>query len=126
LGEPPDTGNEASSVHPDPATRARDHLANERTYLAWVRTALTLMALGLAVASFAGKVRVSSAVAGGLLVVVGGAGVWLGARRYAAVTRELDSGTYRVGTRGNQAIMASAVLVIAVVVALVVLLVGRS
>ena len=28
---------------------ARDHLANERTLLAWVRTAVALLALGLAI-----------------------------------------------------------------------------
>ena len=31
---------------------ARDHLANERTYLAWVRTAITVLTLGLAIAKF--------------------------------------------------------------------------
>ena len=29
---------------------ARDHLANERTYLAWLRTAINVMILGVAVA----------------------------------------------------------------------------
>ena len=38
----------------DPAGRAnlRDHLANERTFLAWVRTSVTLIALGFVVAKF--------------------------------------------------------------------------
>ena len=31
-------------------SRARDHLANERTFLAWLRTAATVMVLGLGVA----------------------------------------------------------------------------
>jgi len=35
-----------------PAAWVRDHLANERTLLAWVRTALTFMAFGIAVAKF--------------------------------------------------------------------------
>jgi putative membrane protein len=34
------------------STRAREHLANERTLLAWVRTALALMGLGFVVARF--------------------------------------------------------------------------
>jgi putative membrane protein len=31
----------------------RDHLANERTFLAWMRTAITIIALGFVVAKFA-------------------------------------------------------------------------
>lgn len=31
---------------------ARDHLANERTYLAWVRTGITMMGVGLALIKF--------------------------------------------------------------------------
>lgn len=34
------------------STRAREHLANERTLLAWVRTAVALMGLGFVVARF--------------------------------------------------------------------------
>ena len=33
-----------------PPNRARDHLANERTFLAWVRTALGLIGLGFVLA----------------------------------------------------------------------------
>lgn len=114
-----------TQLRPDPSTRARDHLANERTYLAWLRTALTVMALGVGVASFAHNVRVSSAVSGGLLVLVGAAGVVFGTIRYRAVTRELEAGIYTTGTRGRAAVIASTVLVVAVVVSLVVLLVGQ-
>lgn len=31
---------------------ARDHLANERTLLAWVRTSIAMIALGIAIAKF--------------------------------------------------------------------------
>ena len=34
------------------STRTREHLANERTLLAWVRTAVALMGLGFVVARF--------------------------------------------------------------------------
>ena len=37
---------------PADSTRAREHLANERTLLAWVRTAIALMGLGFVVARF--------------------------------------------------------------------------
>ena len=36
----------------DPDSRARTHLANERTFLAWLRTGLGLIVLGLAAAQF--------------------------------------------------------------------------
>lgn len=109
-----------------PAIRARDHLANERTYLAWLRTAAAIMALGIAVAGFADQVSATSTAAGGLLVATGGAGVVLGTRRYRQVTRELDNDTYVTGTRGRVAIVASTVLVASLIAALVLLLVGRQ
>lgn len=52
---------------PKPAaesTRAREHLANERTLLAWVRTAIALMGLGFVVARFGLFLREISATAG--------------------------------------------------------------
>ncbi len=33
-----------------PASRTRDHLANERTYLAWTRTAIALLGFGIVIA----------------------------------------------------------------------------
>ncbi len=36
----------------DPDTRARTHLANERTFLAWLRTSLTTIALGIGASDF--------------------------------------------------------------------------
>jgi putative membrane protein len=38
--------------------RARDHLANERTYLAWIRTAISLMGMGIVISKL--KYLVSS------------------------------------------------------------------
>ncbi len=38
------------TVAPQSASRARDHLANERTFLAWVRTSLALIGLGFVLA----------------------------------------------------------------------------
>jgi putative membrane protein len=37
---------------PDNSNRARDHLANERTYLAWVRTGVATIVFGFAVGRF--------------------------------------------------------------------------
>jgi putative membrane protein len=114
------------TISPSPSTRARDHLANERTYLAWLRTAAAVMALGIAVASFANKISTTSAAAGGLLVATGAAGIVLGTRRYRQVTRELESGTFITGTRGRVAILASSVLIASLTVALILVLIGRQ
>ena len=118
------------SVSAEPAksgdpTLARDHLANERTYLAWLRTAAAVMALGLAVAGLSHRVSATTAVAGVLLVITGACGVGYGTARYRRVTRELDSGNFVAGGRGPAALIASSVLVTAVVVALILILVGQ-
>ncbi|MCC5898725.1 MAG: DUF202 domain-containing protein [Phormidium sp. BM_Day4_Bin.17] len=42
--------SDPKSPSPSSASRTRDHLANERTYLAWMRTALGLMGLGIVLA----------------------------------------------------------------------------
>lgn len=110
---------------PDGSSRARDHLANERTYLAWLRTAAAVMAFGLAVASFGNAVRITSLIAGGILVAIGAVGVVYGTTRYRQVTRELNSGTYVTGTRGRAAVIASTALVVAIVAALVLLIIGQ-
>jgi putative membrane protein len=64
--------------HPDAEGRPPDYrfsLANERTFLAWLRTALALVAGGLAVAQFlpAGRLRTVTALAllglGGVVAV---------------------------------------------------------
>jgi len=38
------------SDKPENAARVRDHLANERTFLAWVRTSVSLMGFGVVIA----------------------------------------------------------------------------
>ncbi len=45
-------------------SQAREHLANERTLLAWIRTAIALMGLGFVVARFGLFLREVSGIAG--------------------------------------------------------------
>lgn len=121
----PGTSVPDASNQQDNPSRARDHLANERTYLAWLRTALAAMALGLGIAGFANSTSTSSVASGSILVAVGVAGVYYGTMRYRHVNREIESGTYATGSRATAALVASTVLTIAVVAALLVLTVGR-
>jgi len=46
------------------SARAREHLANERTLLAWIRTSIALMGLGFVVARFGLFLREISAIGG--------------------------------------------------------------
>jgi putative membrane protein len=81
----------------DPDSRARTHLANERTFLAWFRTGLTLIAFGLIGGQF-----LSREVAGGLVrllsTIAVGTGVFLvlvGAQRYASGRALIDAASFR-------------------------------
>ncbi|HZY52088.1 MAG TPA: DUF202 domain-containing protein [Reyranella sp.] len=85
-----------------------EHLANERTILAWVRTAIAVMTLGIAINRFslfliefarivpggrAANVHAEEAGIGlvivGVLVMLGG--IW----HYLDVARAIDEGSYR-------------------------------
>jgi putative membrane protein len=116
---------EPDTSGPENPNLARDHLANERTYLAWLRTAAAVMAFGLAVAGFADQVRSTSIVAGGLLIAAGTAGVWYGTARYRQVAEQIERNRFSYRHQGQAAIIASTVLVITVIAALVLLIVGR-
>ena len=101
----------------------RDHLANERTLLAWIRTALTIIGLGflidrLAVDGAAGRLE---AYAGIVLVLFGGFVAIAGAYSYLNARRELATGTFRPQVRLHMAIVGVVVLgavVVAVFLAL--------
>lgn len=55
----PATPDEPQDNPPGDSTRMRDQLANERTYLAWLRTSIAMLALGLAAAKFGSRNLVS-------------------------------------------------------------------
>jgi putative membrane protein len=98
------TENANASANPN---RARDHLANERTFLAWVRTGAAIVVFGFAIGRFAIAIRQLAALQGhpvrtaGISVWLGsstiGAGVLLviaGLARYRRTRTQLDAGTF--------------------------------
>ena len=93
--------------------RYSDHAANERTFLAWVRTAIAIMAFGFLVQKFDLFLRIASAslnarslpersrivgdTAGLLLIVLGGAMIVLAAVRFRKTTLDIDAKEVRRG-----------------------------
>ena len=79
---------------------ARDHLANERTLLAWVRTALSLIALGLAIAKFSPDT--SGTVVSAVLVFCGVMLIVYGRFRYFQVLFAIEEGLFLLNTGGGE------------------------
>ena len=100
-------------------------MANERTFLAWLRTAAEVMVLGIFIAKVGSATRPSSA-AGALLVATGIAGIGYGVVRYRRVTSEIEENRYVTGSRGKGMALAGAVLVTAVITALALVVAGSS
>jgi inner membrane protein YidH len=79
----------------------RFSLANERTLLAWARTALALDAAGLGVVRFAPPLGVPGAreAIGTALVLLGVVTAWTGYRRWIGVGRAIRTGEPLPGSR---------------------------
>ncbi len=83
----------------------RDHFANERTFLAWIRTAIGIMAFGFVIEKFciqspfsgSGAVPVCNYIGiAGLFLVLLGAGVaMLATFRFVKFNREIIEGTFQ-------------------------------
>jgi uncharacterized membrane protein YidH (DUF202 family) len=110
------------------SSAVRDHLANERTHLAWLRTSANVIVVGLAVARFAdgGEVTSASLVAGGILILTGAVGAGYGTLRYRRAARAIRSGVIDEITASTGPTVATVVLLVAVLVSAVVLLAGSS
>jgi inner membrane protein YidH len=91
-------------VNPD---RARDHLANERTFLAWLRTGIAVAVFGFAIGRLAIAMRQLTAAAGraaptpelsvwfGTAAIIAGVLLTLaGLLRYRQTRRQLDAGRF--------------------------------
>lgn len=103
------TEKKTSAAEELPSGKASDHLANERTYLAWVRTSIGIMAFGFVVVKFSLFVKQLSlvlgrqlvvhqkgysAVIGILLVAAGAVSLVLSFLQYKRTQKQLRSGAY--------------------------------
>lgn len=81
-------------------TRVRDHLANERTYLAWMRTSVGLIGFGVVISRlrYLQPVPVAGTAHGWLLglafALIGVLTVGLSTQHYFAVRRAIDADDY--------------------------------
>ncbi len=89
------------------SNRARDHLANERTFLAWVRTSVAIVVFGFAIGRFAIALRQLTAFQGhpskatGFSVWMGMSAIFAGVVmvgaglvRYRRIRVQLDEGKF--------------------------------
>jgi putative membrane protein len=108
--------DERSRIEPP---SVRDHLANERTLLAWVRTALTVVGLGFIVnrLALAAAPERLEAMAGIGLVLLGGLIALGGAWSFMRARREMVTGSYQPAI-GLHVTLVAAVVVGALVVAI--------
>jgi len=100
------------------------HLANERTYLAWVRTGLVVITLGFAVARFGlalttvvdllPGVRYSSVVGIGL-VFLGGVIEVFAFQRYRSNQKTISSDTYQPSSSA-EAILSIMIFLLAILI----------
>jgi putative membrane protein len=87
--------------------RASDHLANERTFLAWVRTGIAVVVFGFAIGRFAIAIREFLQIQGhvsagaglsvwfGTIAIIGGVALTLaGLLRYRRTRAQLESGNF--------------------------------
>lgn len=86
-----------------------DHAANERTFLAWVRTAMALVGFGLAIAHISGadisRVGGIALVGAGLLVVL------LAYVRMHVLMRRLDTPEAEAYTGGKPRLLLIAIMI---------------
>jgi len=92
----------------DTDTRAREHLANERTFLAWIRTGLAMIVFGFALGRFGvalhqfmqlqghpQKTTGMSVWFGMISIVAGLVMVLMGLMRYHTTKTQLEAGTFK-------------------------------
>ena len=122
-----DDGEELGDADPD--SRARTHLANERTFLAWFRTGFTMIALGVAASQFLGTqdpgslpfVRLLSAASVGGGMLLGGGGYV----RYRVAREQISALRFRPAGRSIGYSVALALIVGVVALGFVLLVTPR-
>ena len=117
------------------AAKGQEYLANERTFLAWIRTAIAVVSLGFVVARFSlwlrqmaeashapqGRFHGISLPMGELLMTFGGCLSVLAAWRYHVVNRQIEEDRVSAD-RGLIALVTTVVALLALAMAVAMLL----
>lgn len=110
----------------DTDSRARSLLANERTFLAWVRTGLSMLTIGLAAAQFIGRDEVDQTpVVTIFSLVLAGSGLLLTVTAGVQFTRareQINSGNYQSGTTAVALTLAVSVIASLIGIAIILFL----
>jgi putative membrane protein len=108
---------------PPPKGKIRTHLANERTFLAWSRTGLTAIALGIAAAQLLDRHTVLGVALDMLLattlIVFGLLLVLVGRWRYRMTAIGIRDDEYRTHRRGLELVWVGAIVVAAIAIVFV-------
>src|SRR3984893_9400599 len=110
-----------------PAADLRDYFAEERTFLAWIRTGLTLMGFGFVVARFGLFLEVMQITRGGSAAQPHGLSPWIGTgfiavgvavnllsiRRHLRLVGELNRGQFATRGPSLQAVILALFLALA-------------
>ena len=97
--------------YPNTGSTARDQLANERTFLAWVRTGLGFVGLGVVLEKLVTEGGELPRAMGLMFIAAGLGQLIYGFTRYRRVARLLEEGSYAPARNGPMALLAFCVLV---------------
>ncbi len=102
-----------------------DYLANERTYLSWLRTGIATIGLGFVVAKFGLAIRELTGISalpestvhlssliGILLTVLGGGMILLAFQRFSSNQQRITAGNYEP-TKGTELALTTSLFVVA-------------
>eukprot|EP00746_Dinoflagellata_sp_MGD_P090768 gnl/MRDRNA2_/MRDRNA2_35877_c0_seq1.p1 gnl/MRDRNA2_/MRDRNA2_35877_c0~~gnl/MRDRNA2_/MRDRNA2_35877_c0_seq1.p1 ORF type:complete len:133 (-),score=20.22 gnl/MRDRNA2_/MRDRNA2_35877_c0_seq1:28-426(-) len=100
-----------SKTVPNTGSTARDHLANERTFLAWFRTAISMIGFGLGIAKFAGQ-DIFGVLFSGCFIGLGTVLLGLSWHRYNSVRMALEQGQFVISLSTQLISLLTVILVV--------------
>ena len=101
------------AAKPNAGSLARDHLANERAFLAWVRTALAVIGLGVAVGKLVETDGVLAEIIGLALVAFGARMLIYSVIRFERLTTLLEERMF-LSARWGPVVLASLGILVAI------------